>query len=87
MRKWTEDEEKYLKETYPVNVPIEEICNKLHRTYDSVMKKAQRMLLKREIPKESPYLVNWDKVDDNSFFVKRHKSKLKDKLYTSLKGD
>ena len=91
MKEWTEDEVKYLKESYPLNVSIEDICKKLNRTYDSVMDKKKTLFLKRnkELKKsninKNPFSINWDNIDECSFFVREHKSALRDKLYLTFK--
>ena len=86
---WTEEEVRYLRESYTSNVPMEEICMKLERTFDSVKSKVKALFLKRnhELMKQEtnlPFSVNWNNVDECSFFVKKHKSTLKNKLYTTL---
>ena len=89
MKEWTEDEIKYLKESYPSNVSIEEICEKLKRTYDSVMDKKKSLFLKRdkELKKQKkklPFFIDWDNIDECSFFVREHKSALRNKLWTTF---
>lgn len=89
MKIWTEDEVEYLKKNYPSNVPMEEICKKLSRTFDSVHSKIKSCFLKRnkELMKQEkklPFDVDWNNVDECSFYVEKHKSALKNKLYTTL---
>lgn len=88
MRKWTEDEEEYLKESYPLNITIEEMCKKLKRTYDSIMSKKKTMFLKRSKSnkqyKEQLFSIDWSNIDECSFYVEKHKSALKNKLYMTL---
>lgn len=88
MKEWTEDEVKYLKESYPSNIPIDEICKKLKRTYDSVMDKKKALFLKRNKElknKKIPFLVDLNSIEECSFFIKKHKSSMKDKLFTTFK--
>lgn len=91
MKEWTEDEVKYLKESYPSNVLIEEICKKLNRTYDSVMDKKKSLFLKRnkELKKQTnkriPYLIDLSNIEECSFFIEKYKSLMRDKLFTTFK--
>lgn len=92
MKDWNEDDTNYLKESYISNIPIEDICKKLIRSYDSVMKKAQRMFLKRNKElkmrhKKLPPLIDLSNLKECSFYIKKHKSLMKDKLYLTLNGD
>jgi len=86
MKKWTEDEITYLKESYPSNIPIEIICDKLKRSFDSVKSKLRTLFLKRnKIKKElRPFTFDWSNLDEFSFYIKQHKSTLKNKLFITL---
>lgn len=89
MKEWNEEEVEYLKESYPSNVLIKEICTHLNRTYDSVMDKKKTLFLKRnkELKKQKnklPFFINWNNIDECSFFVREHKSALRNKLWTTF---
>jgi len=88
MKEWNEDDTKYLKESYTSNVSVEIICKNLARSYDSVMKKAQRMFLKRnkelKNKKISPSLIDLNSIEECSFYIEKHKSLMKDKLFVIL---
>ena len=91
MKEWTEDEVKYLKESYPSNVPIEEICEELKRTYDSVMDKKRSLFLKRneKTKKQNKELlssIDLSSVEECSFFIEKHKSLMQDKLWMTFNG-
>jgi len=85
MKKWNEIEEKYLENNYPISsIPIEDICKHLKRSYDSVMKKAQRMFLKREVEQQNTVLpLDTSNIEEHSFFTETYKSSLKNKLFVT----
>lgn len=87
MKKWNEDEVEYLKESYPSNVPIEIMCNKLKRSFDSIKSKVRTLFLKRnkrKINKNHLFSIDLINVDECIFYIEKHKSILKNKLFTTL---
>ena len=88
MTEWTEDEEEYLKKSYPSNISLEIICDKLKRSFDSVRSKVRTLFLKRNNLKKQthPFSIDWSNLDECTFYIEKHKSMLKDKLFTTLNG-
>ena len=89
MKDWTEKEEEYLKQSYPsYSISIEDICKHLKRSYDSIMKKAQRMFLKRdknnELNSSNNPLFNLNDSEEHSFFTEKYKPKNKDNCFQIL---
>ncbi len=47
MRRWSKEEVDFLKENYDNNIPLVEIAKKIGRTRKSLIRKAQRMKIRR----------------------------------------
>lgn len=79
--KWQKEEIEFLKESYPSNVPLKEILNKLKRSKRSVSHKAVRLgIFRPNIPLNRPKDLEHRKIYDRNYYKNNREVIYKRKL-------